>query len=372
MKAHRNCPKGTAGEVSLRFLIVAAALCVGFYFYSRPKPAPPVVAAIPAVATPLPATPVPATPPPAPPVAEPLPEPPPEPVVVEAAPPPLDLATVERTPALWPKQVALLQPVVFPLMKNGRPIGHVTAPAGSMLRLHRVAAQQVDVEFQYVRQFIPASATDLMPRALAAHRAAEAATAAAAQTASAEPVAGQLPASAPVAPQAIPAVGKFPELRVQAMVGTSQRRSGTSSYMKEQTIKPKCVIAGASQISAIPALEATMVVVTMATAAKYVAGDESYFVQTAEKLPVEPAANGASRTYQFAETTVRYDSWRDSTNVGGRTYKYFVFGLTDPATKKLIYFQTNCPELATHCKTNPDKRLAVLRMTAGSKFPSKF
>lgn len=292
--------------------------------------------------------------------------------MVEAAPPPLDLATVERTPALWPKQVALLQPVVFPLMKNGRPIGHLTAPAGSMLRLHRVAAQQVDVEFQNVRQLIPAAATDLMPRALAAHRAAEAAAAAAEQTASAEPVAGQLPASAPVAPKAIPAVGKFPELRVQAMVGTSQRRSGTSSYMKEQTIKPKCVIAGASQIAAIPALEATMLVITMATKAKYVAGSESYFVQSAETLEVEPAANGTSRTYQFAESTVSFDSWRDSTNIGGRVYKYFVFGLTEPATKELIYFQTNCPELVTHVKEHPGKRASILKLKTDAKFPEKF
>ena len=67
------------------------------------------------------------------------------------------------------------------------------------------------------------------------------------------------PPTEPVANKAAPpAVGKIPELRVQATAGTSQKRSGSSSYMKEQTSKPKCVIVGASQMSAVPALEATM------------------------------------------------------------------------------------------------------------------
>ena len=159
---------------------------------------------------------------------------------------------------------------------------------------------------------------------------------------------------------------------MQAVVGTSQKRSGSSAYIKEQIIKPKCVIVGASQMSAIPALEATMLIVTMGTKAKYVAGDEAYFVQTKETLPVEPAANGASRTFLFGESTVCFDSWRDSTNLGGRVYKYFVFGLTDPATRELIDFQTNCPELATHCKARPDKRAGFLKLAAGAKFPAKF
>ena len=83
------------------------------------------------------------------------------------------------------------------------------------------------------------------------------------------PAPGIPPPTEPVANKAAPpAVGKIPELRVQAAAGTSQKRSGSSSYMKEQTSKPKCVIVGASQMSAIPALEATMVVVTMGTMAK--------------------------------------------------------------------------------------------------------
>ena len=95
-------------------------------------------------------------------------------------------------------------------------------------------------------------------------------------------------------------------------------------------------------------------------------------MQSAQTMPVEPAANGASRTFLFGEWTVGFDSWRDSSNIGGRVYKYFVFGLTDPVTKELLDFQTNGPELVTHCKAHPEKRAGLLRLTAAAKFPAKF
>lgn len=317
----------------------------------------------------MPATPPPA-PEPAPVVVEQVPEPvQPEPVVVEAAPPPLDLATVARTPALWPKQVALVQAVVFPVILNGRPSGSATVPAGTGLRLHRVAGQHVDVEYQNARQFIPATATDLMARATAADFAAKQSASVATTAPSPLPALAAPPVTEPAASKA---TGKIPELRVQVSVGTSQRRSNAVGYIKYQTIRPKCVIAGASNMIGIPAMEATMLVITMATKEKYVAGTESYFVQTTETLEVEPAANGASRTYQFEESEVSYDAWRDGTNVGGRVYKYFVFGLTDPATKELVHFQTNCPALATHAKENPGKRAGILKLKKDAKFPAKF
>ncbi len=110
--------------------------------------------------------------PPAPP-----PPPPPPPPAVEAIPPaatprPLDLATVAQTPALWPRQVTLLQPAAFPIVVNGRTAGSVTAPGGMAVRLLRVVGQQVEVEFQNGKQLLPAAATDLMPRATANFRAA--------------------------------------------------------------------------------------------------------------------------------------------------------------------------------------------------------
>ena len=95
-------------------------------------------------------------------------------------------------------------------------------------------------------------------------------------------------------------------------------------------------------------------------------------MQSAQTMPVEPAANGASRTFLFGEWTVGFDSWRDSSNIGGSVYKYFVFGLADPVTKELIDFQTNCPALATHAKENPGKRAGILKLKKDAKFPAKF
>lgn len=121
----------------------------------------------PVVATPEPqrvATPVP-TPKPmqesqAPPVAV-APTPTPKP-----AEPTLDLATVAASPALWPPAISLVQPFPFPVVIDGRVVGQATAPVGTMLRLVRVNGQQLEVEFQKGRHIIPASTTDLVPRAL--------------------------------------------------------------------------------------------------------------------------------------------------------------------------------------------------------------
>lgn len=152
-------------------LLAVAALAIVFFFLTRPE-APrspePVAAITPAPATPAPATPEPvlvrATPTPMPvAIATPTPAP---------TPPALDLATVARSPALWPRQIALLRPVPFPVMLNGRRAGEVTVPAGTVLRLSRVAGQQVEVEYQNSKHLISIASTDLMQRALATFRAA--------------------------------------------------------------------------------------------------------------------------------------------------------------------------------------------------------
>jgi len=122
-------------------------------------------------ATPKPITPVPATPTPV--VVKATPEPTPMPVVVATptpappTPPPLDLATVVRTPGLWPAQVLLTQPHGFPVMISGRVAGEVKVPAGTPLKLIRVFGPQVEVEYQNAIHIVPTDSTDLMPRAVA-------------------------------------------------------------------------------------------------------------------------------------------------------------------------------------------------------------
>lgn len=379
MKTQWNAHSRLAGAVSLRLMILAAAICGALYFFSRPKPAPPVAAATP---TPAPATPVPApATPPSPAIVETVPEPPLEPpqIAAVALPPPLDLATVARTPALWPKQVALLQPTLFPVVVNGRHAGNATLPAGTPLRLLRIVGAQVEVEYQNARQLLPAGSTDLMARALAAAKAAAPAPASPlSDLASAgAPPPGAVEAAPPPPPAASPQAdtapaGKIPGLRVQAMVGTSSRRTGSSSYVKEMTIKPKAIIEGTSRMTPIPRLDATMIVVTMGTMAKYVAGKEAYSVHTVETMPLGAAASGDARALTFAESRVTFDSWRDDSNIGGQVYKYFVFGLVDPATKTIVDFQTNNPGLAALCKKRPEKREEFLNLKARAKFPANF
>jgi hypothetical protein len=129
---------------------------------------PPLVVAI---ATPIPATPPPATPEPV--VVKVTPTPAPAVVVAPTpvpTPPPLDLAAVVRTPALWPRQVNLVQATIFPVAINGRVAGEAKVPAGTALRLLRVANQYIEVEYQNARQVIPVVSTDLMQRALVAYR----------------------------------------------------------------------------------------------------------------------------------------------------------------------------------------------------------
>ena len=169
-----------------------------------------------------------------------------------------------------------------------------------------------------------------------------------------------------------PPAAKFPTLRVQAGVGTSQKRMGNSSYRKEMTISPKATIEGASRLTPLPAMEATMLVVTMDTRAKYVAGQEAYSIHTRETKSLPEAPNGNARPVVFEESSVNFDSYRDASNLGGAVYKYFVFGITDPATRAIIDFQTNNTQLAALCKAHPEKREEFLGLNKGAKFPASF
>jgi len=160
------------GRAAVWILVVLALGGAGFFVWKRNRPpeAPP--PAVVEVATPIPVTPPPATPKPV--IVKTTPTP--APVVVVATPtpvptlPPLDLATVVRTPALWPQQVKLVQATTFPVAINGRLVGEAKVPAGMALRLLRVASQSVEVEYQNARQVIPVVSTDLMQRALMTFR----------------------------------------------------------------------------------------------------------------------------------------------------------------------------------------------------------
>jgi hypothetical protein len=135
-------------------------------------------------------------------------------------------------------------------------------------------------------------------------------------------------------------------------------------------IKPRAIIEGTTRMEPVPELQATMVIVTMDTRAKYTANKELFKVQSAETITVSPADSGQRRQIDFAGSSVDYDSYRDKSNVGGAVYKYFIFGLRDPESKTIVDFQTNHPQLASLCKTNPQKREEFLALKDGARFPS--
>ncbi len=160
----------------------------------------------------------------------------------------------------------------------------------------------------------------------------------------------------------------FPKLRIEVNVATQRRRVGSSSYMKTQTMKPSAVITGASSMEPIPEATATMVLITQETEAKYVARAEDLEVLANETIDIPEALDGQRRKFDFQENTQYYDSDRDHTNIGGKVYKYYIFGLRDKKTGSLVDFQTNDPELKKYIENNPGDKEKFLKMKVGQKF----
>ena len=168
-----------------------------------------------------------------------------------------------------------------------------------------------------------------------------------------------------------PKTGDFPSLRVQALVGTREHATGHTGYHKEMQITPKLIVEGASKLAPIPAAEATMVLISMDTRAKYVEHKDILKVVSAETLPLPAAPNGERREFSFAEPALKFDGDRDTSNVGGEVYKFFICAIRDPSTRSLIYFYTPDVQLANFCKAHPDKRDEFLSMRKDSNFPTQ-
>ena len=110
---------------------------------------------------------------------------------------PPDLETIGNTQAWWPKQVSLIRATPIPVVINGKVAGQAQLPAGTVLRLLRVAGAQLEVEYQNGRQMIAAAATDLVPRAAALRNSVTVAVAPPAAPAIAAPASGTPPPAAP-------------------------------------------------------------------------------------------------------------------------------------------------------------------------------
>jgi hypothetical protein len=181
-------------------------------------------------------------------------------------------------------------------------------------------------------------------------------------------VASVQPASSLMPP---PGSAKLPPLRVDAQVGTKRDNQRNSSYMQNMTISPQVSIEGPST-SPLPALEATMMVVVMDTEAKYRDRVERYQVLSREAMTAPAVPTGKLRKFEFKTSVTSFDAYRDASNIGGKVYKWFVFTLKDPASGQLVSFQTNCKELETAARRNPELVTKTMALGINDVFSTTF
>ena len=164
---------------------------------------------------------------------------------------------------------------------------------------------------------------------------------------------------------------KFPSLKVEGKVGIKRDAVDGSFYMQTMTITP-AIMVDSAPTQAVSAMEATMIVIAMDTRAKYTERRDVYLVHAAETVPVAGADRGSKREVTFKPSKTRYDSYRDSSNVGGAVYKWYIFGVRDAETKQLLHFAPNCTTLEKHVNAKPDSRDAFLKLSTGSMFDTNF
>ncbi len=76
----------------------------------------------------------------------------------------LDIETLTRNPAWWPKTVSLTRALSIPVTSNGQNSGQAQLPAQTAVRLIRVTGGQVEVEFLSQHFTAPFDSTDILAR----------------------------------------------------------------------------------------------------------------------------------------------------------------------------------------------------------------
>jgi len=71
----------------------------------------------------------------------------------------------------WPKEVALIGKVSFPIVIDGQERGEAGVPPGMKLKLVKIQGEFVELTYGGVTQFVPAEDTDLITRVIAARKA---------------------------------------------------------------------------------------------------------------------------------------------------------------------------------------------------------
>ncbi|MEA3187356.1 MAG: hypothetical protein QOD99_1186 [Chthoniobacter sp.] len=122
------------------------------------------------VKTEQPATP---TPTPAPPVAAETPEPEVAAITPEPTPTPkrvIELAEIIADPTLWPKTVAIKKAMEFPAVINGKAVGKLNIPSGTLTHLVQIRNGMVGLEYKGGGGWHKPEETDLLERVRAAQK----------------------------------------------------------------------------------------------------------------------------------------------------------------------------------------------------------
>jgi hypothetical protein len=164
----------------------------------------------------------------------------------------------------------------------------------------------------------------------------------------------------------------FPPFKVQVKVAYQHRNSNDSWYEKDVKITPSIVIEGEKKMKGLPAAEASLVIVTHDTRQKYVFHVEKMQICSTETISLPEAATGDRREFPFQAISVTFDTARDSSNVGGDEYKYFIFGLRDAATRQIVDFQSNSPQVMSYVEKHPEARETLLAARKGAPFTDDF
>lgn len=157
----------------------------------------------------------------------------------------------------------------------------------------------------------------------------------------------------------------FPTVRAQLKIGYQHRSA--NFYEKNVTLKASLLLAGANKMEALPSAEASLVIITHDTEEKYKNHVDKLKIYATETIEI-PAGPGARREFPFAPIKMTFDTARDPSNIGGDEYRYFIFGLRDPATKQLIDFQTNSTKVQAYVAKHPEAREALLAARQGAPF----
>lgn len=163
---------------------------------------------------------------------------------------------------------------------------------------------------------------------------------------------------------------KYPSLHIQAKVGKRNSPIGGSSYMMMMTMTPEIVIESA-KTQPMAAASATFLLITSDTSAKYRRGEEELVIATSETKGIPAVAKGSRRSIEFKALSTRYDSDRDSSNLGGQEYKYYIMAMFAD-DHQFLHFETNCPELSRYLQAHPDLRAKFLGMKPEDTFKTDF